>query len=76
MKKLPENPFSAATTIVVAGKSEAASSVSVGGTALAAGASDVGWHFVNAATGLDRGHFQPADPLANPIDDTDLHVSY
>jgi len=76
MKKIPENPFSTAETIVVAGKSEAASSVSVGGTVLTAGGNTAGWHFVNAATGLDRGHFQPADPLANPIDDTDLHVNY
>jgi hypothetical protein len=76
MRQIPENPFSASATVVVAGISEGASSVSVGGTILAAGGNDAGWHFVNAASGLDRGHFQAADPLANPLDDTDLHVNY
>lgn len=76
MKKIPENPFSTSTTLVVDGKSEGASSVSVSGTVLAAGGAAAGWHFCNAQSGLDRGHFQPADSLANPIDDTELHVDY
>ncbi len=75
MKKIPGNPFSTAEAIVVAGKSEGDSSVSVG-TLLAAGGTNAGWNFVNDATGLDRGHFQAADPLADPLDDTNLHVNY
>ena len=76
MKKIPANPFSTSETIVVAGKSEGDSSVSVSGTKLAGGSAASAWHFVNAATGLDRGHFQPADTLADPLDETNLHVDY
>jgi len=78
MRQIPENPFSAALTVVVEGISEGPSSVSASTTKLAGGegGSDAAWHFVIAATGLDRGHFQAADPLANPLDDADYHVDY
>ncbi|UCF43199.1 MAG: type II secretion system protein [Planctomycetota bacterium] len=76
MRQIPDNPFSNSEAVTVLGISEGRSSVSVSDTKLAAGDNTAGWHFVNAATGLDRGHFQAADPLANPLDDTDLHVDY
>jgi len=74
MRKIPENPFSTSETETVAGKAEGASSVSVSGTKLASGGIAAGWHFVNA--GVEEGLFQAADSLANPLDDTDLHVDY
>jgi general secretion pathway protein G len=76
MRQIPDNPFSASVTVVVDGISEGPSSVSVSNSILTAGDNSAGWHFVNAASGLERGHFQAADPLANPLDDTDLHVDY
>jgi general secretion pathway protein G len=74
MKKIPENPFSTSETVTVAGKAEGASSVSVGAR-LTSGGAAAGWNFVNVA-GVDKGHFQAADSLANPLDETDLHVNY
>lgn len=75
MRKIPENPFSTCDAVItVAGISEDASSVLEGAAKLAAGGNASGWFFV--ISGTDKGLFQAADSLANPLDDTDLHVNY
>ena len=70
MQKLPDNPFSTATVVVVADKSEGASSVELDG---AAGNNGTGWNFVT--TGATRGLFQANDGLKNPVTDQ-LHTLY
>ncbi|MBN1795229.1 MAG: prepilin-type N-terminal cleavage/methylation domain-containing protein [Sedimentisphaerales bacterium] len=76
MDKIPDNPFSASSTVTVAGVSENASSVAVGASKLAAGSNASGWYVVIGSTDADYGLIQAADPLANPTDATDLHVNY
>jgi general secretion pathway protein G len=63
MQKLPENPFSTATAVVVVDKSEGASSVELDGTA---GDNSAGWNFITAA-GVTRGLFQADDGLSNDV---------
>jgi general secretion pathway protein G len=63
MQKLPENPFSNATTPVVTDKSEGPSSVEVNGTA---GDDSAGWNFITDA-GVNRGLFQADDGLSNSV---------
>ncbi len=76
MQKVPVNPFSNSTATTVAGLSENASSVVVGGSKLTAGSSASGWYFVcTDSTDADYGLFQAADPLSSAVDGTD-HVDY
>lgn len=71
MQKLPDNPFSTATVVVVADKSEEASSIELDGTA---GDNSAGWNFVTA-TGTTRGLFQADDGLSNSVTGQ-AHISY
>jgi hypothetical protein len=63
MQKLPENPFSTSTVVVLDDVSEGPSSVELDGTA---GDSSHGWNFITA-TGASRGLFQADDGLTNNV---------
>lgn len=62
MQKIPENPFSTATVVVVADKSENASSIELDGTA---GNNSHGWNYVTAT-----GNFQADDAGTNAVTST------
>jgi general secretion pathway protein G len=62
MQKLPENPFSTATAVVLANISEGPSSVELDGTA---GDDSAGWNLIT--TGTSRGLFQADDGLSNNV---------
>jgi general secretion pathway protein G len=80
MKKVPENPFSNASGVQVAGLAEDGAIVAAGAAKLGEGegGSTSGWYYVctSARTDPDFGHFQAADPLTNPTDTTYYHVEY
>jgi general secretion pathway protein G len=71
MQKLPENPFSTATGVVLANISEGPSSVELDATA---GDDSAGWHCVTAA-GVNRGLFQADDGLSNNVSGQP-HINY